>query len=514
MDHLEQGWRGPLPLVQRWYRLARHKRATAYVLTAGSVGVVTWIEWIWIDFFGYLPGAPYAAMIAVAAWLGGLGPAVCAFALAQVGFAWLFVLYSGDITQANSTADVLRFLGNLIVDIAILVAGTTLSRRVLRARRQFEHLDSLVRDCDEAIFSMSPDGLLTTANPATAQLLGYSLGELIGQPMRLVLRVGQNSQRHDEDGWRANVLHGASVRNFETQCVRKDGVLVDVAITASAIRDDSERPIGLSLIMRDMTERKRADEERRARERAEEAVRLREEFLSIAAHELKTPLTSLHGYAQLLAASAHANTLGLDRLEKSATAITNASRKLNALIEQLLDVTRIEMGRLLLRVETQDLAALVREVLDSYTGLTNMIDARLRPAVIQVDPIRMEQVVRNLIDNACKYGTPPIIIEVFEDAHGAWLIVRDYGPGVTPEQRPFLFDRFYQADLPAKSLLRHAGLGIGLWVTRNIVDQHGGSIRAEFPPEGGTRMLVRLPSASSSDLSAPSSSVGSNGAVW
>jgi signal transduction histidine kinase len=150
-----------------------------------------------------------------------------------------------------------------------------------------------------------------------------------------------------------------------------------------------------------------------------------------------------------------------------------------------------------LQLEKRDLAALVRDVLESYTGLNYRVEAHLRSTIVQADSLRMEQVVRNLIDNAFKYGAPPVTVDVFDDAVGAWLIVRDHGPGVSLEHRPHLFDRFYQAERSPEARLRHtSGLGIGLWVTQSIVDQHNGIIRAEFPEDGGTRMVVRLPKAS------------------
>src|SRR5438874_7113520 len=140
-------------IAQQWSRFARRLRAGAYLLTTLGLAVVTGIEWIWKDFFNDLPGAPYAAAIALAAWLAGLGPAVWAFALAQFGFIWLFLLLEPAM-QAGWSDAVLRFAGNLIVDVAILVAGATLSHREVRARRQVERLNALVRDCGEAIFSI------------------------------------------------------------------------------------------------------------------------------------------------------------------------------------------------------------------------------------------------------------------------------------------------------------------------------------------------------------------------
>ncbi|HEY8489371.1 MAG TPA: ATP-binding protein [Dehalococcoidia bacterium] len=235
--------------------------------------------------------------------------------------------------------------------------------------------------------------------------------------------------------------------------------------------------------------------ERAAREAAEAALRLRDEFLSIAAHELRTPLTSLRGYAQMAQRRLTRDGGEPERLAQSLQAITGQVDKLARLITQLLDVSRLEAGRLTLEREPTDLTALVEQAATAARTATDRhvitVDA---PASVEarVDPLRLEQVLANLLDNAVKYSPDGGRVEVTlsEPRDGAVeLSVRDHGLGIPPEQRGRIFERFHQAHGSGY----RSGMGLGLYISRQIVELHGGEVRAEFPPDGGTRIVVRLP---------------------
>lgn len=229
--------------------------------------------------------------------------------------------------------------------------------------------------------------------------------------------------------------------------------------------------------------------------KAEEAVRARDEFLSIASHELKTPLTSLLGYSQVLNRQMErAGVIDQERLRRVLETIGQQSTKLANLISQLLDVSRIEAGKLMLNCQTADLTSLVEAAIDDarQQGSQHEIVLRSPDKVgVCVDALRLEQVLANLIDNAMKYSsdTEPIEVEVTADGKTVRIAVIDHGVGVPPEHREHIFDRFYQAQ-------RHyplGGLGLGLFISKQIVEMHGGMIEAQFPDEGGTRMVATLP---------------------
>ena len=233
---------------------------------------------------------------------------------------------------------------------------------------------------------------------------------------------------------------------------------------------------------------------------ARAAVSLRDEFLSVAAHELKTPMTSLRGYAQLLTREfERGEVTNPERARRAASTIQVQSDKLARLVGQLLDVSRLQSGKLAVELKSSEMTDLLREVIDSTRPqLTDhTLVARLPGELwVWIDPLRIEQVVTNLIDNAIKYspdgGQIDIALSCNPTSDVAVLTVRDRGIGVPLEHRAHIFDRFYQAHAGG-ALTSMAGMGLGLYISRQIVELHGGTIDAEFPEDGGTRFVVRLP---------------------
>jgi signal transduction histidine kinase len=229
----------------------------------------------------------------------------------------------------------------------------------------------------------------------------------------------------------------------------------------------------------------------------ERTARLQEskEFLSIAAHELKTPVTSLCGFAQVLLHVTQGETrIDAPQVRRALHHIDAQSMKLDSLITQLLDLSRIEAGKLSLDTQVVDLSTVVTDVVAAAQARTSahrlVVDAPA-PIVACLDPLRIEQVLVNLVNNAIKYSPDGGAIDVGVTQHGevAQVAVRDHGLGIPPEYREHIFDLFYQAH--ARS--HRSGMGLGLYISRHIVDLHGGFITAAFPADGGTRFVVTLP---------------------
>jgi signal transduction histidine kinase len=231
---------------------------------------------------------------------------------------------------------------------------------------------------------------------------------------------------------------------------------------------------------------------------ARAAVSVRDEFLSVAAHELKTPMTSLRGYAQLLAREFDKGFASHpERARRAALTIQVQSDKLARLVGQLLDVSRIQSGRLAIERKPTDLSELVREVVDASRNRLkeHTLVMRLPNELwLSIDPLRVEQVVTNLIDNAIKYSPDggQIDVSLVNGPDRVELAIRDHGVGVPLEHRSHIFDRFYQAHTGG-ALTSMAGMGLGLYISRQIVELHGGSIQAEFPDDGGAKFVVTLP---------------------
>jgi signal transduction histidine kinase len=233
---------------------------------------------------------------------------------------------------------------------------------------------------------------------------------------------------------------------------------------------------------------------------ARAAVSIRDEFLSVAAHELKTPMTSLRGYAQLLAREFEKGQVAnAERARRAAVTIQVQSDKLARLVGQLLDVSRIQSGKLAIERKPSDFSELVRDSVQAVRGQLkeHTLVARLPTELwVSIDPLRIEQVITNLIDNAIKYspegGQIDVALTCDDDERSIQFSVRDRGVGVPVEHRAHIFDRFYQAHAGG-ALTSMAGMGLGLYISRQIVELHGGTIRAEFPDDGGTRIVVTLP---------------------
>jgi signal transduction histidine kinase len=225
------------------------------------------------------------------------------------------------------------------------------------------------------------------------------------------------------------------------------------------------------------------------------ALDARDELFSIAAHDLKTPLTSLKLHVQALQRSLVREPVDLARARRSADEAERHAERMATLIEQLLDVARIRKGKLEVSRGPADLAAIVREVGARFgpeianRGATIIIDAE-RSVPGRWDPLRLEQIVTNLVSNALKYGEGnPIVLEVRSSAARARLTVRDYGPGIPVAEQERIFEPFERATTDTRT----RGAGLGLWIVRRLVEAHGGEVSVSSVPGKGATFIVDLP---------------------
>ncbi|NTU80023.1 MAG: PAS domain-containing sensor histidine kinase, partial [Chloroflexales bacterium] len=241
--------------------------------------------------------------------------------------------------------------------------------------------------------------------------------------------------------------------------------------------------------------------EQQTRTAAEAAVQLRDEFLSVAAHELQNPLAALLGTTQLMQQRDAREAVLAERERRSLTTLATQGRRLNRLIGNLLDVTRLSANRLTLQLGAVDLRALATQLVEELrpTATRHQLALRLpeAPLVLSGDTLRLEQVVANLLQNALKYSPygGAVHIELVQHGTDAVLTVTDQGIGIPAEALPRLFTRYYRAPNTAKA--RIAGLGIGLFVVKEIVERHGGTISVASVEGQGSTFTVTLPLTSS-----------------
>jgi signal transduction histidine kinase len=268
----------------------------------------------------------------------------------------------------------------------------------------------------------------------------------------------------------------------------------------TALRGKDGKTYGYAKVTRDLTERRAAEEAEReriaaeeARHAAEEALRSRDHFLGIASHELKTPIASLHLATQALQRSYRDGKLDNDRLENSLKRMSGATERLTSLVNDLLDVTRLAAGATYLTLAPTDVAALVGDVVDGFAdaGQGDRLRLRMAPkSTAWVDARRLDQVLTNLIDNALKYSTAEVAVDLERVDDGIRVAVRDTGIGLDAEGLQQLFEPFGRAPNAADQ----PGMGLGLYIARQIVERHGGWIRANSPGlNQGATFTVWLP---------------------
>jgi len=412
--------------------------------------------------------------------------------------------------DSAAVAQAMDLLGNVVVlerpiRVAALVSAV---RTALRARqRQYQirnHLAERDRDMqalallaaivassDDAIFSKTLEGRILTWNAGAERLFGYSAAEAIGQPITLLIPA----ERHDEEpALLARLRQGERIEHFETVRVAKDGRRIDVSLTVSPVRNANGEIIGASKVARDITQRKEAEAALR------EADRRKNEFLAILAHELRNPLAPIRNSLHILRMSAGS--------DPSADCVTDImERQVNhmvRLVDDLLEISRITRGKIELRKEPVELAAIVRGAVETSRPLIDSACHQLamaippEPLTLEADAVRLTQVIANLLNNAAKYTDAggQIWLTVRREGERVAISVRDNGTGIPADMLPYVFDLFMQAN--RSSDRAQGGLGIGLALVKSLVEMHGGSVRAHSDGPGkGSEFVVRLPLAAS-----------------
>jgi two-component system, OmpR family, sensor histidine kinase VicK len=345
-------------------------------------------------------------------------------------------------------------------------------------------LAAIIESSEDAIFSKSREGTITSWNPGAMRLFGYEAHEIIGRPMMVIVPP---DHRSEEEEIVTSVLAGKGVLNYETQRQRKDHSIVDVAVTVSPIRDGNGMIIGCSSITRDITERKRIQEE---------ADRLKDEFFATVSHELRTPLTSIIGYTDLLLQGEGGELTDQQRRFLEVTE-RNAKRQLR-LVGDMLFVSKAEAGEFSIELGSVDLDGLIAECVEAampaaeHRGIEISYRGESTP-LCEADGDRIAQLADNLISNAIKFtpegGRAQVDLLVVDGQ--AVLEVTNSGSYIAPADQKRLFDRFYRAASASADAVQ--GVGLGLTIAEAIVHAHGGKIQVRSDEQSGTVFSVWLP---------------------
>ena len=467
------------------------------VWTANRDGAVDYFNRRWFEYTGW------SVEQASGSWLGVLH----ADDVERCRAEWARALRSGEMFQVECrlrrAADgVFRWhLGRAVAEqsptgqILSWVGTFTDIEDQKRAQAiQAEFKGTLDAEPDAVMIFEPRNGRILYVNHGASVLLGFSTDEL------LRMAPADFMAEHDADSFAAvlrPLLDGSRPHiSLEVQLRRKPPLTVPVDVSVQLIRIGADRIVAIA---RDITERKRAQLERELLYReAVDAIRARDEFLSVASHELRTPLSTLQLQIQMLLQPprrASPATLTREQMKPKLEMAFKQIERLGRLVEELMDISRITAGRLRLEPEQIDLAAVVRDVVGRLGEEASRAHSQVEitapvPVVGMWDPIRVEQVVTNLLTNAFKFGGGKPI-EVTVEARGSIgrLVVVDHGIGIAPEDIERIFHRYEQA-LSSRAA---GGLGLGLYIARQIVQAHGGTIRVDSQPGAGSVFTVDLP---------------------
>ena len=372
-----------------------------------------------------------------------------------------------------------------------------------RLRDQHFYTRSLIESNIDALMTTDAAGIITDVNRQMEALTGCTRDELIGAPFKNYFTDPERAAAGIK-----LVLREKKVTNYELTARARDGKMTVVSYNATTFYDRDRTLQGVFAAARDITERKHIEQILQEKnleleaaksvaeqtvERLEEVEQLKKGFLSTVSHELRTPLTSIRGSLGLLASGA-AGPLSDHVVEIVALAERNAIR-LMALIEDILDLERLETGKIELHLTDVPIAAILRRAMESLAafgahGVT--VEAPTVSSSIHGDADRIVQVLVNLLSNAVKFSAPGGVVTIAVTADGKWTEFRviDHGRGVPAVHRRAIFERFRQVD--PSDAREKGGAGLGLAICKSIVEQHGGSIGVESEEGAGSAFWFRL----------------------
>lgn len=397
-------------------------------------------------------------------------------------------LFESEVHTVDGACYLLRILPHRVdleIDGIVIVMVDLAPLEDLRGRVRW--MSSIVASTDDAIIGQDLDGIVTSWNAGAQNLYGYTPEEAVGKHVSFLVPSNRDAEATE---YLNHIKNGESVRTLETVRLRQDGKPVYVSLTISAVRDALDRLIGISKIARDVTER--VEVEAKLRDQAKQ----RDLFLAMLSHELRNPLSAVLTASRYLSddRAAAANH------PRAIATIHRQAALMASLLDDLLDVSRVSLGKIDLTLSVFNLADLVESIRETTLPEINLHQSKLQFAIqdsdlfVQADWARLIQVHVNLIHNAAKYSPPgsPIFVTMRSENGQAVVTVRDEGSGIPADFLPRIFEPFVQSD---ETLDRsEGGLGVGLTLVKSLVEMHEGTVEAfSDGRDSGSTFVLKLP---------------------
>lgn len=346
--------------------------------------------------------------------------------------------------------------------------------------------DAIVDSSHAAIFSKDLNGMITSWNRAAEVLYGYTVSEVLGKPISVLVSDGQE----DETPELASGVRLGEFVDIETIRKRKNGSHVEVSLTTSPIIGSGGEVVGMSVIARDNSRRRKSEQ-------------LKDEFIALVSHELRTPLSSIIAHVELLLDD---RPLDAEHSRRFLKVIDRNSLRLERLVGDLLFVAQIESTNLSLKITDVDIVTVAWDAIESMSvralqsDISVTLFSRSESLILRGDPGRLGQAVDNLISNAIKYSTPgtAVAIRILPFKDQCAIEVEDHGIGIAANEMGRLFDRFFRGS-SAKSL-NVQGVGLGLLIVKKIIEGHGGTVDVQSELGVGTTFRIVFPLADNGRL--------------
>jgi len=393
-----------------------------------------------------------------------------------------FTLYESPFGFPNLLGHFLKIVAFYLIYKAIIETGLVkpydLLFRDLKLRE--EQYRDLYEEAPDAYLSCGADGIIKRANRSAAELLGYSREELVGKPVS-DLYADTPSGKAVAEGVFRRFLAGEEVRDQELEVKRADGTSVWVSLSVRPIRDKEGRVVASRSIMVNITEQKKLDQ-------------LKDDFIGLVSHELRSPMTVITG--AINTALTEAERLSPEETRQLLEDAAAESELLSNLLTNLLELSRAQAQRLVLYSEAIDVKKIIGEALDKikrqYSTHKFVIKLPRRLPPVQADPLRLERILYNLLENAVKYSPSGGEVRVSAKSQGEHLVfgVSDQGIGISPADQSKLFAPFQRLEKRPSGV---RGVGLGLLVCRRLVEAHGGHIWVESEPGHGSTFFFTMP---------------------